>query len=90
MPNWLPREPQALDPQLALRIQEIARHFASRIPVWDVINEFLSQPRRTFMKDHHLHYFKMAEQLFPGCTLIANEDTERTLLIASPFECRMR
>ncbi len=78
LPGWLPREPQALDPHLALRIQEIARHFASRIPVWDVINEFLSRPRRSFMKDYHLHYLKMAEQLFPGCALIANEDTERT------------
>jgi GH35 family endo-1,4-beta-xylanase len=76
--GWLPRTPEALDPQLALRIREIARRFAGRIRVWDVINEFLSRERRSFRKDYHIHYFKMAEALFPDCHLIANEDTERT------------
>jgi len=78
LPDWLPLEPEHLDPAVTRRIQAIARHFAGRIPVWDVVNEFLSRPRRRFMKDYHLHYFKMAEELFPGCALIANEDTERT------------
>lgn len=78
LPDWLPLEPEHLDPALEQRIHVIAKHFASRIPAWDVVNEFLSRPRRRFMKDYHLHYFKMAERLFPGCQLIANEDTERT------------
>ena len=78
LPEWLPRTPEALDPQLTLRIREIARRFADKIPVWDVVNEFLSRERRSFRKDSHLYYFRLAEELFPGCELIANEDTERT------------
>ena len=78
LPEWLPRTPEALDPQLTLRIRELAKRFADKIPVWDVVNEFLSRDRRSFMKDSHLYYFKLAMELFPNCELIANEDTERT------------
>lgn len=78
LPEWLPRTPESLDPQLTLRIRELAKRFADRIPVWDVVNEFLSRDRRSFRKDYHLYYFALAQELFPNCTLIANEDTERT------------
>lgn len=78
LPEWLPRTPESLDPALEARIREIARRFSRSIPVWDVINEFLSRSRRSFRKDYHLHYFNLARELFPECCLIANEDTERT------------
>jgi GH35 family endo-1,4-beta-xylanase len=78
LPEWLPRTPESLDPQLTLRIKELAKRFADKIPVWDVVNEFLSRDRRSFRKDCHIYYFKLAQELFPNCELIANEDTERT------------
>lgn len=60
------------------RLRLLSERYADKIPTWDVINEFLSRPVNHYPLDYPIHYFKLAEKLFPQCHLIANEDTERT------------
>lgn len=88
-PPWLETRPPA---EIRRHILERFRRlsaFADRIPVWDVVNEHLARmlvydfPERwphvlPLDRGYVYEAFRLADRLFPGCTLIANEDTQRT------------
>lgn len=77
LPEWLPKSPDQWLDCLERRFAEISERYASRIPVFDVVNE----PHSAL-----LHYntplpeniveiaFKMADKYFPRAQLILNDD----------------
>lgn len=46
LPDWAPRDPDAVDRLLRIRMEQIAARYGNTIKVWDVVNEVLSRPGR--------------------------------------------
>lgn len=83
-PKWLTGSKKEVEARVARRFREIAGRYASRIRIWDVVNEALSwNPVRFFersrcpLPDAHVDFgFKTAGPLFPGSRLLYNDDNK--------------
>ncbi len=76
-PGWLPDDRQEVTRLLADRFAQIARRYAKRIKIWDVVNESLVRPvNRVLPEDYLAWSFKEADRRFgPDNTLMINEVT---------------
>ena len=87
-PSWLPRDPEELRALYRKRFREIADRFATRIPIWDVVNESLvcatNYPLHSPDRAYVPWAFKEAAPLFPADrTLMINEVTSFNFAPAS-------
>jgi GH35 family endo-1,4-beta-xylanase len=76
LPDWLPRDPDALYTLTERHFAEIAERYDHRIPVWDVVNEYLvDRPGFPMPPGYLLWAYKLADRLFPNGKLFVNETT---------------
>lgn len=73
LPEWLTREPEKMWKYVMRRMKKIADLYADKIPVFDVVNEFLIRGADNIPVDYPIEAFKRADLMFPNCKLIANE-----------------
>ncbi|MDF2924656.1 MAG: glycoside hydrolase family 10 [Paenibacillaceae bacterium] len=73
LPKWLSREPEEMWKYAMRRMKRIAELYADKIPVFDVVNEFLIRGADNVPVDYPIEAFRRADLLFPNTKLIANE-----------------
>ncbi|MBQ5590183.1 MAG: endo-1,4-beta-xylanase [Clostridia bacterium] len=75
VPKWLSDDKAVNGRLIDKRIRLLAERYADKIPVWDVLNEFIgaNQWNYRFPDDIDVRAFKLAEELFPDDHLIINE-----------------
>jgi len=75
VPKWISDDKAENGKLIDKRIRLLAERYADKIPVWDVLNEFIgaNQWNYRFPDDIDVRAFKLAEELFPEDHLIINE-----------------
>jgi GH35 family endo-1,4-beta-xylanase len=78
IPNWLPLDKKIRTSALRTRIRQLAEHFGSRIPCWDVVNELVYRYRFAdsvpMPDDFGLWAFLEAQKVFPdSAELMVND-----------------
>lgn len=67
-PDWAPRDPDALDRLLRVRIEQIAARYRDQFAVWDVVNEVFNRRGNLpypVPEDYVFRSFQTAARVFP-------------------------
>ena len=97
MPDWIdPKDPQALKSLATKHMAELAAHYGSDIPIWDVVNEELPRLARPHewhaVPDDYLAWcFEEAGRLFPkDVKLLINDGVRQSHVTTDEYEALIR
>ena len=76
-PDWLPKEPAAMEPYFEKHVRELAERYKGRIHEWDVVNECYDQAKRGPVPEDYVYKtFKWCDQYFPKSVLFSSNECD--------------
>lgn len=76
-PKWLPKDPAEVARRISQRMADIAKHYASSIKIWDVVNETIVRKRVNVVPDDYVGWcFREASKHFGAENLLLSNETK--------------